>query len=60
VEVTEEGLALFFEVVLRHMNEGQRRVVAGAAAEMLGRDGRMNRPGYDGGSGVWFSQAASV
>jgi Rhodopirellula transposase DDE domain len=40
VEVTPEGLARFFEVVLPHMNEVQRRVVAGAAAEMLGRGGK--------------------
>ena len=35
-----EGLARFFEVTLPHMNEVQRRVVAGAAAEMLGRGGK--------------------
>jgi hypothetical protein len=40
VEVTEEALARFFEVVLPHMNEVQRRVVAGAASEMLGRGGK--------------------
>ena len=40
MEVTEEGLARFFDVVLPHMNEVQRRVVAGAAAEMLGRGGK--------------------
>ena len=40
MEVTEEALARFFEVVLPHMNEVQRRVVAGAAAEMLGRGGK--------------------
>jgi len=40
VEVTEVGLARFFEVVLPHMNEVQRRVVAGATAEMLGRGGK--------------------
>jgi hypothetical protein len=37
VEVTDEGLAPYFEVVLPHMNEVQRRVVAGATARMLGR-----------------------
>jgi transposase len=37
VEVTEGGLARFFEVVLPHMNERQRRVVAGATSGMLGR-----------------------
>jgi Rhodopirellula transposase DDE domain len=40
VEVTSEALARFFDVVLPHMNEVQRRVVAGAAAEMLGRGGK--------------------
>jgi hypothetical protein len=40
VEVTAESLARFFDVVLPHMNEVQRRVVAGAAAEMLGRGGK--------------------
>jgi transposase len=40
VEVTPEALARFFDVVLPHMNERQRRVVAGAAAEMLGRGGK--------------------
>lgn len=40
MEVTLEGLARFFEVVLPHLNEVQRRVVAGAASEMLGRGGK--------------------
>jgi hypothetical protein len=40
VEVTGEALARFFEVVLPHMNEVQRRVVAGAVSEMLGRGGK--------------------
>jgi hypothetical protein len=40
VEVTAEGLARFFEVVLPHMDERQRRVVAGATAELLGRGGK--------------------
>ncbi len=40
MEVREEGLARFFEVVLPHMNEVQRRVVAGAMSEMLGRGGK--------------------
>jgi hypothetical protein len=40
VEVTGKALARFFEVVLPHMNEVQRRVVAGAASEMLGRGGK--------------------
>lgn len=39
MEVTAEGLARFFEVTLPHLNEVQRRVVAGAAAE-LGRGGK--------------------
>ena len=37
VEVTAEGLARFFDRVLPHMNELQRRVVGGAASELLGR-----------------------
>lgn len=40
MEVTEEALARFFEVVLPHMNERQRRVVAGASAQMFGRGGK--------------------
>jgi len=40
VEVTAEGLARFFEVVLPHMNEKQKRVVVGAASQMLGRGGK--------------------
>jgi hypothetical protein len=40
VEITSEALARFFDVVLPHVNEVQRRVVAGAAAEMLGRGGK--------------------
>ena len=40
MEVTPEGLARFFEVTLPHMNEVQRRVVAGATSEMLGRGGK--------------------
>jgi len=40
VEVTADGLARFFDVVLPHMNEVQRRVVGGAAAEMFGRGGK--------------------
>ena len=40
MEVTEEGLARFFDVVLPHMNEVQRRVVAGATSELLGRGGK--------------------
>jgi len=37
MEVTAEGLARFFGVVLPHMNELQRREMLGAALEMLGR-----------------------
>ena len=40
MEISSEGLERFFEVVLPHMNELQRRVVAGAMAEMLGRGGK--------------------
>lgn len=40
MEITSEALAQVFDVVLPHMNEVQRRVVAGAAAEMLGRGGK--------------------
>jgi transposase len=40
VEVTKEGLARFFEVIFPHANELQRRVVAGAMSEMLGRGGK--------------------
>jgi transposase len=40
VEVSAEALARFFEVSLPHLNEVQRRVVAGAASQMLGRGGK--------------------
>ena len=40
MEVTAEGLARFFDRVLPHMNELQRRVVGGATSEMLGRGGK--------------------
>jgi len=40
VEITEEGLVRYFEVVMPHMNELQRRVVAGATSELLGRGGK--------------------
>ena len=36
MEVGADGLARFFAVVLPHLNERQRRVVAGAAAELVG------------------------
>ena len=38
--VTEEGFVQYFEVVLPHMNELQRRVVVGATSELLGRGGK--------------------
>ena len=40
MEVTSEALARFYDVVLPHMNEVQRRVMAGAVAEMFGRGGK--------------------
>lgn len=40
MEVTAEAFARFFSVVLPQVNEVQRRVVVGAAAEMLGRGGK--------------------
>jgi hypothetical protein len=40
VDVSREELAGFFEVVLPHLNEVQRRVVAGAMAVALGRGGK--------------------
>ncbi len=40
MEVKSQELARFFAVVLPHMDEVQRRVVAGAVAEMLGRGGK--------------------
>ena len=40
MEVTAAGLERFFGVTLPHLNELQRRVVAGATAEMLGRGGK--------------------
>ena len=40
MEVTAVGLERFFEVTLGHLNEVQRRVVAGAMAELLGRGGK--------------------
>jgi hypothetical protein len=39
VEVDEEQLREFFEVVMPLLDERQRRVTAGAAAKMLGRGG---------------------
>ncbi len=40
VEASRDELARFFDVVLPHLNELQRRVVAGAMAEGLGRGGK--------------------
>ena len=40
MEVTREGLARFFGVALPHLDERQRRVVAGAVSEMLGHGGK--------------------
>jgi transposase len=40
VQVTSEELGEFFGVVLPHLNERQRRVVAGAMAKALGRGGK--------------------
>jgi Rhodopirellula transposase DDE domain len=40
VELSPEGLAGFFETVLVHLNEKQRRVVAGAMVVALGRGGQ--------------------
>jgi hypothetical protein len=36
VEVSSERLARFFDTVLPHLNERQRRVLAGATAQLLG------------------------
>ncbi len=40
MEASRDDLARFFEVVQPHLNELQRRVVAGAMAEALGRGGK--------------------
>ena len=40
MELSSEGLARFFETVLPHLNEKQRRVVAGAMVVALGRGGQ--------------------
>ena len=40
MQATGEELARFFSVVMPHLNEVQRRVVAGAMAEGLGRGGK--------------------
>lgn len=40
MELPEAGLRSFFETVMPHLNERQRRVVCGAMAEALGRGGQ--------------------
>jgi len=40
VEVNEEGLAGFFEFMSEHLDEKQRRLLAGAMARLLGRGGQ--------------------
>jgi transposase len=40
VEASAEELVWYFETVLPHLNERQRRVVAGASASLLGRGGK--------------------
>ena len=40
MEVGPEELARFFEIVRPHLNERQRRVVAGACSQMLGHRGK--------------------
>jgi hypothetical protein len=40
VELSSEGLAVFFETVQPHLDERQRRIVAGVFAEALGRGGQ--------------------
>ena len=41
MELTEPGLRAFFATVMPHLGERQRRVVAGAMAEALGRGGQL-------------------
>jgi len=40
MDITESALAGFFETMLAHLDERQRRLMAGAAAQMLGRGGK--------------------
>ena len=40
VELSSEGLAGFFLTVMPHLDERQRRVVAGAMVRALGRGGQ--------------------
>ena len=44
MEASRDELARFFEVVLPHLNELQRRVVAGAMAEVIGAVARARWP----------------
>ncbi|MGH9078343.1 MAG: ISAzo13 family transposase, partial [Acidimicrobiales bacterium] len=39
MEVTEEGLGEFFDFLLPHLVEKQRRLLAGATARLVGRGG---------------------
>ena len=39
VEVSEKGLAGFFDFLLPHLDERQRRLLAGATARLVGRGG---------------------
>lgn len=48
MEVTDEGLAEFFSFVNPHLDEKQRRMVAGAVAQMLGRGGATKVAGASG------------
>ena len=40
MELAAAGAGVFFETVMPHLNERQRRVVTGALAEALGRGGQ--------------------
>lgn len=40
MELSSEGLRSFFETVIPHLDERQRRIVAGAMAQALGRGGQ--------------------
>ncbi|MCP3997998.1 MAG: ISAzo13 family transposase, partial [bacterium] len=40
MELSDDGLSAFFETVMPHLGERQRRVVAGAMSEALGRGGQ--------------------
>ena len=58
MEITEEGLVRYFEVVMPHMNELQRRVVAGATSELLGRGGKSAVAAASGMSRTTVTKAA--